>query len=90
MNVCCFVHQNFVTAASDGDVLCDLADDAATLDCGDLSSCKKSGGGWWSRTFVKYGLVLIAYTIAVGAIFYQLLEENQLDLVIRRKVPIVV
>lgn len=45
------------------------------------------GGGGWQWTLLKYGLVIVAYTIAMGAIFHQLLEENQLDMVIKKKVP---
>lgn len=54
------------------------------------SSVVAAGGSrrdGWRWTLLKYGLVIVAYTIAVGAIFHQLLEENQLDMVIRKKIP---
>lgn len=54
------------------------------------SSIVAAGGSrrdGWRWTLLKYGLVIVAYTIAVGAIFHQLLEENQLDMVIKKKVP---
>lgn len=45
------------------------------------------GDGGWSRKLLKYGLVIVAYSIVVCTIFRQLLEENQLDVIIRKKVP---
>lgn len=50
-------------------------------------SSKRRRSSGWSRALLKFGLVLVAYTIVMGAIFHQLLEENQLDVIIRKKVP---
>lgn len=36
---------------------------------------------------MNYGLVIVAYSIVMVAIFHQVLEENQLDMIIRKKVP---
>lgn len=50
-------------------------------------SSRSGGGGGWSRTLLKFGLVIVAYSIVMGAIFNQILEENQLDMVIRKRIP---
>lgn len=92
---CLIVHQKLISSADDNS-----NGEEDLVDCGDSSggvvgplevSKREAGGrqpgGGWSRTLLKFGLVILTYTIAMGVVFYQLLEENQLDMVIRRKVP---
>ena len=87
MNVCISSHIQSSTVSSTRDDTDDVGriDEAATA--ATAAPEPRGIGGGWSRRLLRYGLVIVAYSIIMGAIFYQLLEENKLDMIIRKKTP---
>lgn len=85
--LCYFVHQNSTSVQGDDPLNTTIGSEVELIP-GSARSGDDSGGRW-SWKILKYSLVLIVYTLVVGAVFHQLLEENQLDVSIRKKVPVV-